>query len=345
MNMKTRIIIAGGFLGAGKTTLLLKAAKRIAALGVRAGLITNDQAPELVDTALLRSEKLTVAEVSGSCFCCNYNGFIDAAQKMRRDASAEIILAEPVGSCTDLSATILQPLKQFGQNDFETAPLSVLADPVRLEAVLNGDGDGLIISKTDAHPTAVIERLKKRTADLFPAKIFLISSLSGDGLDPWLHEVMKPNPSGMRIAEVDYDRYANGEAVLGWLNGTVRLQSEAADWSRLANELMVGLAERFGNEKKSIGHIKIIVESGDQYLVGNLTGNDGIISLRGSVDGSNPAQITINARVETSPNDLDTAVRETLEQVIAGNYILQTVAWRFLMPGRPQPTHRFATIV
>jgi G3E family GTPase len=361
--MKTRIIFAGGFLGAGKTTLLLKAGQMIASKGVRAGLITNDQAPELVDTALLRSEGMAVAEVSGSCFCCNYNGFIAAAQNMRRNAGAEIILAEPVGSCTDLSATIVQPLKQFGLNDFEAAPLSVLADPARLEDIINGSSSGLhpdaayiyrkqleesdiiIISKTDAYPPETIERLSRRSAELFPAKILRVSSLSGDGLEAWLNEVMKPNRAGMRIAEVDYDRYAHGEAVMGWLNGRVVLHGETADWNRMANNLMAALAERFDGGNMPVGHIKIIVENGNQYIAGNLTGNNGLISLRGSVDDCATVRITINARVETSPGNLDQAVRDTLERVTAGNCSMQTVAWRFLMPGRPQPTHRFAAIV
>ena len=41
--------------------------------GLRVGLITNDQAPELVDSELLKLSDLRVAEVSGSCFCCNFN--------------------------------------------------------------------------------------------------------------------------------------------------------------------------------------------------------------------------------------------------------------------------------
>jgi len=50
----TRLILVGGFLGAGKTTLLWEAAQRIINGGQRVGLITNDQAPELVDTAILK---------------------------------------------------------------------------------------------------------------------------------------------------------------------------------------------------------------------------------------------------------------------------------------------------
>ena len=65
---KTRLILVAGFLGAGKTTLLWEAARRIMDDGKRVGLITNDQAPDLVDTAILSRNEVQVKEVSGSCF-------------------------------------------------------------------------------------------------------------------------------------------------------------------------------------------------------------------------------------------------------------------------------------
>ena len=50
----TQLILVGGFLGAGKTTLLAEAARRLTAQDRRVGLIANDQAADLVDTAILK---------------------------------------------------------------------------------------------------------------------------------------------------------------------------------------------------------------------------------------------------------------------------------------------------
>ena len=112
---QTRLILCGGFLGAGKTTLIWDVAQRLMAQGKRVGLVTNDQAPELVDSRLLKQSGLQVAEVAGSCFCCNFNGFVDAIHSLRHDVQADVILAEPVGSCADLTATIVRhPLGLFG---------------------------------------------------------------------------------------------------------------------------------------------------------------------------------------------------------------------------------------
>jgi Ni2+-binding GTPase involved in maturation of urease and hydrogenase len=96
LKVKTaRIIFTGGFLGAGKTTLLWEAAQRLMKQGLNVGLITNDQAPELVDSVLLSKHGLKVSEVSGSCFCCNFNGLTAAIQQLRTEAATDIIIAEP----------------------------------------------------------------------------------------------------------------------------------------------------------------------------------------------------------------------------------------------------------
>ena len=152
--------MVGGFLGAGKTTLLWESAILLMQQGLRVGLITNDQAPELVDSELLRRQTLQVAEVSGSCFCCNFNGFVEAFQRVKAEGAADVILAEPVGSCTDLSATIMQPLKHYWNAELRIAPLTVLADPMRLNAILSGESAGL-------HPDAAyIFRKQLEESDL-----------------------------------------------------------------------------------------------------------------------------------------------------------------------------------
>jgi G3E family GTPase len=51
-----------------------------------------------VDTALLLKTHVKVEEVSGSCFCCNLNGFIRSLKQVQTEAQADVIIAEPVGS-------------------------------------------------------------------------------------------------------------------------------------------------------------------------------------------------------------------------------------------------------
>ncbi|MDR2970022.1 MAG: cobalamin synthesis protein P47K [Tannerellaceae bacterium] len=361
----TKLILAGGFLGAGKTTLLWKAAQKLTENGLRTGLITNDQAPELVDSRFLSLHDLPVAEVSGSCFCCNFNGFTEAIQMIRIEAAADVIIAEPVGSCADLSATIMQPLKQYWSRELQLAPLSVLADPARLASILDGGNAGLhpdaayiyrkqleeadiiLINKSDLLDEEQSEILKQRTAQAFPsATILAVSAMNGTGIDEWLSQVTTRPDAGKRLVDMDYDIYAHGEAVLGWLNGTVQLQGGNTDWDQFTRSLLTNLAVCFDRENLPVGHVKVITENGDRYIAGNLTGNAGTLAVRGSAGCGETCKLIINARVETSPENLDLIIRQTLDTLCAaGKCTPEVLAWRYLQPGRPKPTHRFTQVV
>jgi len=356
----TRLILVGGFLGAGKTTLLWEASRRIMNSGKRVGLITNDQAPDLVDTAILLRNEVKVAEVSGSCFCCNFNGLISAMEQVREEADADVIIAEPVGSCTDLSATIVQPLKEKMERELLISPLSVMADPAHLTDILNGgtaglhpsaayifrkqleESDIILVSKADQLNINELVLLKEKVKLNFPdADVMTVSAVTGEGIDEWLKEVMHRTDAGQRLAEVDYDTYAEGEAVLGWLNSNVELSGEPTDWDAFARQLLQDLSQQFDSRYASVGHVKLIIETGDNFLLGNLTGKENTLNFRGSAGTSTNARLTINARVEMRPETLEQIVRETLSANAEGKFEMKIVALRCLSPGRPNPTYRF----
>src|SRR6516164_158109 len=106
---RIRFVMVGGFLGAGKTTTLARLARFYQGRGQRVGLVTNDQAADLVDTTSLRSQGLPVEEVAGACFCCRFDDLVDRVGALQSAQRPDLILAEPVGSCTDLVATVVQP--------------------------------------------------------------------------------------------------------------------------------------------------------------------------------------------------------------------------------------------
>src|SRR5881396_2332775 len=128
---KARYIMIGGFLGAGKTTAVARLAQQLSRQGQRVGLITNDQGQNLVDTAMLRSQGFATEEIPGGCFCCRFNSLVEAANKLSARNRPDVFIAEPVGSCTDLVATVTYPLRRIYGDHFSVAPVSVLADPIR----------------------------------------------------------------------------------------------------------------------------------------------------------------------------------------------------------------------
>ena len=359
----TRLILVGGFLGAGKTTLLWEAARRIMSDGKRVGLITNDQAPDLVDTAILSHHDVKVAEVSGSCFCCNFNGLMNALQQVRREANADIIIAEPVGSCADLSATIVQPLKEHMGRTLLTSPLSVLADPLHLIDILEGgtaglhssaayifwkqleESDIILIGKSDLigedEMVSLVEKVKVGFPD---AEVMVISAVTGEGIDEWLKEVMNRTDAGQRIVAVDYDIYAEGEAVLGWLNSTIELSGPITEWDLFGKKFLEELSHKFDEGDSSVGHVKLILESGDRFLKGNLTGKFDTLNFSGSTGRCDQARLTLNARVQMTPVELEVLVRKTLDETAGAEINLKILTLRCLSPGRPNPTYRFSHI-
>ncbi len=359
-----KLILVGGFLGAGKTTLLCETARLMKQRGLIAGLVTNDQAPELVDTAFLKHDEAKVAEVNGSCFCCNFNGMIEAMENLKKEAEIDIIIAEPVGSCTDLSATIIQPLKHMLQRDLVVSPLTVMADPLRLADILNGghaglnpktayilkkqleESDIILISKADILTPGELNQLKEKSAIRFPdAEIKSVSSVTGEGIEEWIMEVLSRNDSGNHLAEVDYDIYAEGEALMGWLNCTIELSGLRADWNKFARQFLSNLSRQLDHMNASVGHVKLILESGRGFITGNLTGSGETINFRNQAENDLHATLTLNARVEMNPEILETIVKEAFQSMVTNDITYQFKTLRSLSPGRPVPTFRFDHVV
>ena len=365
---KVRLILVGGFLGSGKTTLLYRAARSLIARGKRVGIVTNDQAPGSVDTRLFEHHGLSVREVGGSCFCCNFPGLLRTAGKLRRDLRADVILLEPVGSCTDLSATVLQPLKERFRHEFLPSPLSVLADPHRLRRILTGSGkatrrgpnyifmkqleeaDLILIGKADLLDRDGRRSLRRLVADSFPGvSIRIVSPRSGTGISGWLDTMLTGISAGNRIAEVDYDVYAEGEAALGWLNADLSLATRGCcvvDWRMLCLLVMREMKSAFQARRAAVGHVKILITADGKMCSANLTRLGGSIDLRGDLgEGPDRIRMTVNARVEMGPKHLERVLLKALESVTKNRLRVVVHRLNAFRPARPEPTFRFAESV
>ena len=80
-----KIHLLSGFLGSGKTTAIQQASHALIQQGIKTGVVTNDQGEELVDTAFLKNNNLTTLEVTGGCFCCNYEKLSSAIKTLDRN--------------------------------------------------------------------------------------------------------------------------------------------------------------------------------------------------------------------------------------------------------------------
>jgi G3E family GTPase len=366
---KARYIMIGGFLGAGKTTAVGALADRLTRQGLRVGLITNDQGSELVDTATLRAKGFATEEIPGGCFCCRFNSLVDAAERLDEASSPDVFIAEPVGSCTDLVATVTYPLRRIYGDRYSIAPLSVLADPVRAERVLGlaeggkfsekvryiyrkqlEEADIIVIAKSDLLDDVRRERLLERLASEFPhARVLAASVREGTGVDAWFSALADAEQEGRDAMEVDYEIYAEGEALLGWLNATVQLTGDTPFDSEtvllaLARSIHAQLA---GAE---IAHLKMTLNPtgglGDIAVI-NLVRSDFVPELGLRLDAPvTGGQLIINLRAEAAPERLRDAVRESVETLVTQcpGVRAQLDHLEFFRPGKPQPTHRIASM-
>jgi G3E family GTPase len=368
---KARYIMIGGFLGAGKTTAVGKLAKRLADQGLRVGLITNDQGRNLVDTAMLRSQGFATEEIPGGCFCCRFNSLVDAATKLTEQSRPDVFIAEPVGSCTDLVATVTYPLRRLYGERFTVAPISVLVDPIRALRVFGleqggsfsekvlyiynkqiEEADLVIISKSDLLDEGRLEALRAAIAAKFPRKeITFTSSRNGTNLDAWFARITREEQPPGKAMEVDYQVYADGEALLGWLNCTVQLAAtQAFDSDKFLKRVASEVQKRLQAQQAEVAHLKMSL-SPDSCLLGeiavvNLVRNDFVpelsLTLESPVTGG---QLIINLRAEAAPDVLGTVVREALAAAVKAVPTLKATLdhLEHFRPGKPSPTHRFET--
>jgi Ni2+-binding GTPase involved in maturation of urease and hydrogenase len=364
---KARYIMIGGFLGAGKTTAIARLARYLTDEGLRVGLITNDQGSNLVDTAMLSARGFPVEEIAGGCFCCRFNSLTEAAQKLSDAKRPDVFIAEPVGSCTDLIATVSYPLRRIYGSRFAIAPFSVMVDPVRALRVLgleNGpafsekvryiyrkqleEAHVIVVNKCDQIEPPRVQRLREALEEQFTnAELFEVSARTGDGLQMWFPHIMAASqPLGQTIA-VDYDTYAEGEALLGWLNATIQLSSASSfDGNALLRQFADMVQRRIAAAGGEVAHLKMTLDPesgfGDLATI-NLVRNDFVPELSQELpepilDG----RLIVNLRAEADPARLEACLHEGVNEFISADpRMLATIDHvESFRPGRPVPVHR-----
>lgn len=364
---KARYVMIGGFLGAGKTTALAQFGKFALDRGLRVGLISNDQSTGLVDTAMLRSQGFDVEEIAGGCFCCRFGSLVEAANRLTDKTRPDLFLAEPVGSCTDLVATVAYPLRRMYGNQFAVAPLSVLVDPGRCARVLGlnqgrsfsskvayvyrkqlEEADLIVINKSDTLDDAQRATLQAHLRSEFPqAKVLTCSARDGDGLEDWFAAVLSTETTDHPTMSIDYADYAEGEALLGWLNCTVRVSCRTNfDANAMLSDLAEQLRGSIASGGHEIAHLKMTLDAGDAeggLAAVSLVGSDDTIDQRETLlDRVDCGELIINIRAEADPDVLRDATSEALSTTNEAKHgvSFHVEHLEHFRPGKPSPTHR-----
>lgn len=341
MTARPVIVPIGGFLGAGKTSLILAAARILADRGVKSATILNDQGSELADTRWVRSYGVAADEVTGGCFCCLFSDLIEAAERLRAH-SAEVIFAEAVGSCADISATTLQPLKLYHKEQFRLAPYTVLVDAGRARD-LHGDFAYLFAKQIEEADLICFSKsdVNAEFPEIHGAPARYVSAHTGDGVRAWLDEVMGDGlASGEKTLEIDYEQYARAEARLAWLNCGVSLHlTSAVSPAGVLGPLLDDLDEALTAGGFQIAHMKATAESRTGILKASVTKNGREPSVQGDLSAS-PAflhELLLNVRAAGEPEEL----RRIVEAQI-GRFGAQAAisSMQCFQPSAPEPEYR-----
>jgi len=369
---KTRptIVLVGGFLGSGKTTLILAAARLLAQRGLRSAVILNDQSDGLVDTRLTQAHGILAGEVTGGCFCCRLSDLLTVIEQLRPQ-QLDVIFAEPVGSCTDLSATVIAPLLE-DFDKYRVAPFTVVVDPARAVTLLAEDAadgpdsdmaflfqnqlqeaDIVCLNKSDLPSNAGCPRSQafgdlgnldarpaasRLTSTLHPRSI---SALTGFGVSEWLDEILfgSIDPGAVTL-DIDYARYARAEAALAWLNLRFTLDLPQP----LSPALVIGpfldaLDHALTAANIPIVHLKIFDSAETGWLKAAQCANGEAPRLEGHLDASPAArhELLLNLRAQADPVPVRKLVQQHLDQLSGA---ISHLRFECFSPAAPSPQRR-----
>ncbi|UCH23136.1 MAG: hypothetical protein JSU83_08000, partial [Deltaproteobacteria bacterium] len=299
---------------------------------------------------------------------CRFDVLIDHMEKILTH-DPDVMLGEPVGSCTDFVATVANPIKIHYRQAFTFAPFSTMVDPYRVRELLLEEtetnfpeevsylftkqleeADIIVLNKTDLLDEKEKDRLSGALKERFSQKeVMAISAKQGDGMEKW-HEILLSGSPGANtvLRQIDYDRYATAESVLGWLNAAVKIKSaKPFDSGNFLNTLALTLQEAFKHENAEIGHLKFVVTSAGKSMWGNVTQLAGEPSISGESLGKlSTGTLIVNARVRIEPNELETIVRNSFSKISMETGISSEIDdLQCFSPAYPEPSHMIREVI
>lgn len=367
----SRIVVIGGFLGAGKTTAIVRFGEFLRARNVRVGVITNDHGNELVDSATFGSKGFSTEEIRNGSFSTHFDLLVEGVRRLVNAGAGDVVVVEPVGSATDLVATLTHPLRQLHRSEYVIAPVSVLVDPVRAARILRLESGGtfsekivylyrkqleeadiIVINKSDLLTPAKLTKLWSALQEIAPeAKLFNVSARTGAGLEEWFECLMTKEQEERNAADLDYAIYAEGEALLGWLNCTVSLSSvKYFDAGKLLVDLATAIQAILKQEGVEGAHLKLVLmpehDRKDVAVLSLVRTDDPPYLAREVSEPIQRGEMILNIRAEANPALLHESVNRALMVLMeqSPELFARMQHSEHFRPGKSKPTHRITTV-
>ena len=359
---RTRMLILGGYLGAGKTTLAVNLAKTLKERRDKSvSIIMNDQGDVLVDTEYSKESGFDTRDIMGGCFCTNFDKFVSSARTLVSVGKPDVIIAEPIGTSTNIMSSVVAPMRSLHPDEFSVAPFTVVVDCVRALDILSEkeekdidtvdiipahqirEAELIILTKTDLVNADTVKKIRDAIGKILPG-IRIIETSSADlrNIDDIMDFILSDEVSTKAPTGEKNQGFAFEKAKLGWYSGTFDLiPKDDVDMYALETELMKGVAEEYG--AKSIVHVKVLIESPEaaakMSLVQETMQVDGIF---GSRYIRTKGRLVLNARVVSPPKRLEDTMRRLIEEAQARHPMeLIKTGEKCFTPKPESPSHFF----
>ena len=334
-----KVHLVGGFTGSGKTTAIANAREILSGKNIVTSVFSDKEEEYFLadcpknnisdfgDSADSVDE--TFARVTGGCFCCNYTQLDSQIELLKKKSVQSALFADYGGTCTNLISTLLKPLRDYKGAEIELADFSTFIDakllllhlrglrvPLSVESKYSWDrhleeSEILIINKTDLLPADDLEDLKTLAKDALSSKQILFqNSLDKDSIREWIELISTP-----QVTEAGENEKGSGGANLAWLDEEIQIVTEDDSAVKVAYDFMYQLSNGLVRKELPVEHLKFLLFGDDQPLKLNYTQFLNLNTETPSVyEKSNSADLMINARVQTSPDELRKFLFDTLNQ-------------------------------
>jgi len=272
-----------------------------------------------------------------------------------------VIFAESVGSCTDLIATVARPLSTFyPETDIV---ITTFADASLLSSIITGsssflndevqyiyknqlaEADILIINKIDLIKQEELSLIKKIIDEDYADKTVLYqNSLDQNDIHRWLKNLHQYTLTNNRKSpDIDYDIYAAGEAMLAWLDEHIEISTINYTASQVAFTIIEKIVTDIKRLDLTIGHLKFFIDDGIHQQKISFTANTNESAVLNTLNKSNRVSLLINARIQTSADQLKALVEEVINSIaLQTNSKIKIKTISSFQPGYPNPTYRMA---